>query len=65
MRGKKKLYLVYREVMATNIQKAAIERGTVYQIIEAKDQPETKKGIMGFNIKQNENKKSQCSDKEE
>lgn len=49
----KKLYLVKREVIATSIQQAMREKGTIYEIVvtDKKDWPEPPTKIKGFNKK--------------
>lgn len=51
---KKKLYLVKREVWATNVEHALVTKGVVYEVVLAEDrlQPENQpKPIKGFENK--------------
>ena len=50
---KKKLYLVKREVFATSVKKAMMERGTIYeiQLADEKYQPQEEKESAGFKTK--------------
>lgn len=50
---RKKLYLVKREVVATNIRQAMIAKGIIYEIVvtEQKDWPEIKNKKLGFKKK--------------
>ncbi len=53
MKKKKQLYLVKREVLATDINKAMIARGTIYEVALAEDksQPENILPPLGFKSK--------------
>ena len=44
----KKLYLVKREVYANSIKEALSKKGSVYEVVEAANQPVDQKKVTGF-----------------